>query len=270
MKSARRWSCSPLPLWTTPATTTWPSMRGRPRCCGPPPPPPPPPPPIRVGCCQVNPSDKLEVLGVIFDKTLSPSPHLHSLISSTKTLSAMAGRLSLHLPLPSLRAVVGTILRGRLGYACMVLQPRLSTSDPSSALMAQLQVGVNNVARAIIGCKKSDRLHVEDLLKSAGLPSINRLVIYTIAMECWRALNLRDVPVGPLNPLGGLLSPPNSGLRRTRAATSGCLPPPTKCQVNSFVWWAYTCWNSSDQLRAAKTVSAAKRAANELAAAAPI
>ncbi len=89
-----------------------------------------------------------------------------------------------------------------------------------------LQVGINNVAKAIIGSKKSDRLHVEDLLERAGVPSINRLVIYTIAMECWRALNLRDVPLGHMNPLGKLLPPPHAcSLRSTRAATSGCLPP---------------------------------------------
>ncbi len=63
-------------------------------------------------------------------------------------------------------------------------------SDPTHTLMNQLRVGVNNVARATIGSSKEDRLKVADLLDEAGFPSINRLVIYTTAMECWRALNL--------------------------------------------------------------------------------
>ena len=153
--------------------------------------------------------------------------------------------------------------------ACAVLPPRFSATDPSPTLMAQLQVCVNNVARATIRCNKCDKLRVEDLLNEAGFPSINRLVIYTIAMECWRALNLRDVTNGPLNPLGNILFPPSVCSGRTRAAKSGCIPPPTKHQIDSFCWWAYTCWNSSPALRAAATVSAAKRAANELAASAP-
>ncbi len=237
--------------------------------------------PIRVGSCVVAPADKIEVLGVSFDKLLSPTPHLHSLISSAKTMAAMARRLSLHLPRDLLKSVMGSLVRGKIGYACAVFPPRLKESDPLSSLMAQLQVNMNNVARSMIGCKKSDRLRIQDLLHEAGLSSLNRMVVYTVAMECWRALSLRDVPDGPLNPLGSLLSPPSSNLNsnsnsnsnqfaRTRAALSGCIPPPTKYQVDSFTWWAYTCWNSSPALRRATNVSAAKKAANELAASAPL
>ncbi len=226
--------------------------------------------PIRVGSCSVTPADKLEVLGVSFDKQLTPSPHLNSLISSAKSLAAIARRLSLHLPKHLVKSVVGSLLHGKIGYACAVLPPRFYASDPSSTLMSQLQVSVNNVARAIIKSSKGEKLKVKDLLEEAGLPSINRLVIYTIAMECWRALNLRDVPNGLLNPLGNILSPPTLCSGRTRAATSGCIPPPTKFQVDSFCWWAYTCWNMSSSLRSATTVYAAKKAANELAASAPL
>ncbi len=226
-------------------------------------------PPIRVGSCLVTPAEKIDVLGVSFDKQLSPTPYLNSLISSAKALAATARRLSLHLPKDLMKSVMGSLLRGKIGYACSVLPPRFSASDPSHTLMSQLQVGVNNVARATIGSSKEDRLKVTDLLNEAGFPSVNRLVIYTIAMECWRALNLRDVSNGPLNPLGIILSPPSLCSSRTRAAKSGCIPPPTKHQVDSFCWWAYTCWNLAPSLRAAATVSAAKRAANELAASAP-
>ncbi len=108
--------------------------------------------------------------------------------------------MSTHLPKDLMKSVMGSLLRGKIGYACAVLPPRFNASDPTSTLMAQLQVGVNNVARATVGSSKGDKLKVEDLLNEAGFPSINRLVIYTIAMECWRALNLRDVPsTGPAN-----------------------------------------------------------------------
>ncbi len=140
-------------------------------------------------------------------------------------MTAMAKRLSLHLPGSSLKSVMGALIRGKIGYACLVLTPRFSDGDPTSTLMHQLQVKVNNVPRAMIGAKKSDKIRVEDLLEEASLPSINRLVIYTISMECWQALSLRDVPNGPLNPLGALLSESRTCNSRTRAGTSGCLPP---------------------------------------------
>ncbi len=234
---------------------------------------------IRVGSAIVSPTNNLEVLGITFDKHLSPNPHLQNLIKSTRTMTALSRRLSLHLPKNSLKMVMGALIRGKVGYACSVLQPRFTAESPTSTLMSQLQVNLNNVARSTIGAKKSEKLRVEDLLAEAGLPSLNRLVVYTIAMECWRALSLRDTPNGPLNPLGSLLksdtnstknSAGNYNYMRTRAAATSCLPPPAKHQVDSFTWWGYTCWNSSPALRAAKTVSAAKKAATEIAMTAPI
>ncbi len=227
-----------------------------------------------MGSSLVSPSNTLDVLGIAFDKQLSPTPHLHSLITSTKGMAAAARRLSLHLPVDLLKSVVGALVHGKVGYACLVLPPRFKSTDPTTTLMSQLQVGINDVARAILGRSRSDRLKVEDLLNEAGLVSLNRLTIYAIAMECWRALNLRDVTNGPLNPLGALLSRSNlvneAAPPRTRSVANGCLPPPTKHQTYTFIWWAHTCWNLSPLLRSAKTESAAKRAAKELAAAAPL
>ncbi len=228
--------------------------------------------PIRVGSSMVSPSDSLEVLGIKFDKHLTPSPHLASLVTSTKALTAMARRLSLHLPANYLKIVMGALIRGKIGYGCLMFPPRFSADEPTPTLMSQLQVHINNVARATIGAKKSDKIRVEDLLAEAGFPSLNKLVVHTIAMECWRALNLRDVPNGPLNPLGSLLNTCETTVTnaRTRAAKAGCIPPPAKHQVDSFTWWAYTCWNSTPSLRAAKTVSAAKKAANDLTESVPL
>lgn len=116
---------------------------------------------IKVGSSVIVPSDVVEVLGVTFDKLLSPAPHLNSLISSAKAMAAMARRLRLHLPLNFLKSVMGSIMRRKIGYACAVLPPRLKSSDPTPTLMAQLQVGINNMARAILG-SKCEKICVED------------------------------------------------------------------------------------------------------------
>ncbi len=232
--------------------------------------------PIKVGASVVAPADRLEVLGVSFDKSLSPLPYVNSLISSARAMTAIARRLSLHLPLGLLKTVMGSLYRGKIGYASLVLKPRLKDSDPTSTLMAQLQVCINDLARATIGANRCDRHKVEDLLREAGFESLNRMIIYSIAMECWRARNFRDVPDGPLNPLGAILFPtpshsnPNPNPTCTRAASNGYLPPPTKVQTDTFTWWAHTCWNASSPLRLATTMSAAKRAAKVLAAASPL
>ena len=142
--------------------------------------------------------------------------------------------------------------------------------------MASLQVAVNDVGRSAIHSSRSDRKPVEELLKESRRPSMNRLVIETIGVECWKALRLSDVPNGPLNPLGIILSPTGSPAlvrashSRTRAATTGSIAPPAKRQVESFVWQAYHIWNSNLDLRKSPTLAAARRASSTIAMVSPI
>ncbi len=71
-------------------------------------------------------------------------------------MSSISRRLALHLPMDLLREVIDALVRGKIGCACLVLQPRLRNSDPVNMLMFQLQIGINSVARATIGERKSD------------------------------------------------------------------------------------------------------------------
>ncbi len=86
--------------------------------------------PIKIGSSVVPPSDKLDVLGVTFDKQLSPNPHLSSLVTSTKGMAAVARRLALHLPVNLLKYVMGALVQGKIGYACLVLPPASKTPTP--------------------------------------------------------------------------------------------------------------------------------------------
>ena len=91
------------------------------------------------------------------------------------------------------------------------------------------------------------------------------------------------MPDGTLNPLGTILSPAgspvlasassassNNNSNRTRAAATGCLMPPAKRQVQSFVWRAYQVWNSNLDLRKSPTLATAKRASSNFAMVSPL
>ncbi len=193
-------------------------------------------------------------------------------------MAAMARRLSLYLPPAELKTVMGALVRGRLGYASAVLTPRLKKTDPLNAQMCFLQTAVNDVGRAMIGSRRRDMKNVKEVLEESGMPSVNKLIVKAIGTACWKALKVTDTVNGPLNPLGNLLlsrnpSSSSANPRRTRAGLSGCLPPlpppPAKTKINSFVWRAHLLWNGSPSLRSAPTLSAASRAANDLAVSAP-
>ncbi len=128
---------------------------------------------------------------------------------------------------------------------------------------------INDCARAVIGSNRKDRVPIRDLLQKAGLPSLNRLVIEQIAMECWKSMNYECN--GSKTPIGEILCPPTNRERKmTRSTASNCLPPPTKFKTVTFAWNAYRIWNSFPPLRSALTLTGARRAAKELAESSPL
>ncbi len=151
----------------------------------------------------------------------------------------------------------------------MVLKPRLLETDPVQKDLAAIQTAVNDCARAIIGSRRSDKLPIPALLEKAGVPSVNHLIIEQLAVETWKGMNYESN--GVRLPIGQILCPPCiPPSRQTRASSSNCIPPPTKFKSDTFAWFAYRLWNTSPTLRLAPTLTAARKAAKELAAAAPI
>ncbi len=120
--------------------------------------------PIKVGDSEVLPGSNFEFLGVNFDRKLTVSPHLSGLISSVKSMAIMARRLTYHIPTEKVSSVMGALVRGRVGYSCLVFPPRFCVKDPVCSLMADLQIAVNDVGRAMIGSSRSDRKKVEEVL----------------------------------------------------------------------------------------------------------
>jgi hypothetical protein len=61
-----------------------------------------------------------------------------------------------------------------------------------TTLYRQIQIRYNRVGRSITGAKIRDRISIPDLLKKAGLPSINWMVVSAICMETWNSRHSND------------------------------------------------------------------------------
>ena len=119
------------------------------------------------------------------------------------------------------------------------------------------------------------RLHVrmDTLLSKSCLASYNRMAVKAIAVETWKAVHSCDGPNGARNPLGALLtssccrpsSESNNARFTTRSATNGLLPYPMRHFIPTFACHARRIWNASLSLRTATSLTAAKKAATELA-----
>ncbi len=228
-------------------------------------------PPVHVGDVMVQDSNSLDLLGVSFNKALKSTPYLKSQATATRRIRGAISALSRHLPPPYVAKVARALVLGKTGYAvAATIPPRLKNTDPACNVVTTVQVAINDVARSTIGIKRKDKVPVATLLQESSLPSLNRLTVRNLALETWKAIRVRDGPGGQPNPLGCLIGDPGQGLRLTRTVAAGHLLPPLKCPMPTFVWYAYILWNSHECLREAKTLLAAKRAADIISELVPL
>ena len=231
---------------------------------------------VMVGGTLVAPSSTVDILGVSFDSHLTPAPYMAAVLRAARTLAGASRRLSLQLRQPVLQQVVRALLVGKVGYACAVLKPRLSSSDPLQKDLVAIQVAINYSARAVTSSNRSNKLPIPALLNKAALPSLNQLIVEQIALETWKGMNY--VSDGIKSPIGEILCPTGGGggrsssstARTTRATATNCIPPPTRTKSETFAWRAYQIWNGSPLLRSANTLDNARKIAKDLAQSVPI
>ncbi len=221
-------------------------------------------PDVDIGGVLVKPTSSIELLGVKFDKNLSSTPFLSAQLKATVPILATIRRLSCFLPPAHLAKVASAFLIGKLAYAApATLAPRLSGDEPVTAITNKVQICINNAARTILGSSRGDKLRTEVLLARTGLPSINRLLVKGIAVECWRAIN-------ESTPLGAVITGGHMASRLTRMGASNKLPPPFKFPKDSMAWHAVRLWNMHDELRSAPSLSCARKVAAKIASACPL
>jgi hypothetical protein len=182
----------------------------------------------------------------------------------------MVTRLAHHLPWGAyLRQLSQGLVFGKIGHAlAVVAAPRLSTETPTVGGLKAIQVSLNNVARSVTGCKRSDHVTVRELNKKARFPQLNELVTRTVAMETWSAFNSKEGSDKGRNPLGVHMFGSSGYFRDSRAAAAGLVQ--DRVGGNTLVSNGLQVWNACRDLREAKTKGAAKKAAATFARGVPI
>ena len=135
---------------------------------------------------------------------------------------------------------------------------------PSSSLSAQVQV-INNIARAILGVCRADRVPVRQLLDEAGLRSLNETAFMSSAVLAWLSMSCETHPLHHDFTTRILAS-------QTRASAAGKLRPlpPREAVIAVAVANAINVWNAHHDLRSMLTVSAAKNWARKESRSLPI
>jgi hypothetical protein len=114
-----------------------------------------------------------------------------------------------------------------------------------------------------------NRVAIPDLLKRAGLPSVNGMVVNAVCMETWNCRHSSNGRNGAKNFVGSLIFDTGEAVKTTRAASDGMALVPLRGK-ETFVSNGAQTWNASEALREATSKSVARLAAKNLAARSPL
>jgi len=142
--------------------------------------------PVQVGPSAVQPSNTMTLLGLEFDRHLSTTPYLESLHTCLAQRLGMVRRLRSVLLRDVLRMVGMGLFFGKLQtYAHICIKVRLTATSSPSVRAKALQTLINDLARAVTGLRRKDKVPIESLLEKARIPALNHLVATASGMLAW-------------------------------------------------------------------------------------
>jgi hypothetical protein len=187
---------------------------------------------VEVDGSTIKPSNNIELLGVGYDRKLSTTLHVQSLLAAVRQQASIVARLANHLPRGTyLRQLSYGLVMGKFDQAlAAVARPRLDSEDMASGIWSKIQVALNNVARSITGVRQRDHITIKDLLDLAGIKSTNRMVVKVFAVEAWSCYHSNDGQEGARNHVGSILFTDNktATTKTTRSARSGQITVPLR------------------------------------------
>jgi hypothetical protein len=195
----------------------------------------------------IHPGNVIELLGVRYDRKLTTTQHIKSLLAAVRQQASVVAQLANHLSRGAyLRHLSYGLVMGKFSHAlAAVARPRLGHEDNASVIWSKIQVAFNDVARSITGARRRDHVTIEDLLDLAGIESANRMVVKT--WSCYHSDNGKD---GAQNHIRTILFTDNktSTAKTTWSARTGQIMVPLR-GGDTFVTNAANVWNGSVKLR---------------------
>ena len=148
-----------------------------------------------------------------------------------------------------MREIGNAIVIGKANtLAWVTREAHLPDKEPTSSSHIG-QVSLNDLARVLTGHSRKDKIPIANLLTKAKVPTINEIVVKRSALEAWKSMN------------GGALKqaliPTGS---TTRAASEGLVTSRTTSIPDTNM---KRCWNLCPELRKAKSLNQARKAARK-------
>ena len=208
---------------------------------------------LKLGCAKEATTATLKILGVEVDRTVGFSNHHATMLVDLRRRVGVVRRLATKLSRGRLlNEIARSLVIGKVQCnAWVTRRARLNPLQPQTGEDVATQRTLTELARTLMGVRRSDRVRVVDLVERMNC-SLNELVVKQAAVAAWKAVNggaLHDL----LHPYDERTRGHLRNLRR--ASSNRCLAAVNMADV----------WNASEQLRSATTLTQAKTAAKKFA-----
>jgi hypothetical protein len=186
---------------------------------------------VEVDGNHIHPGDVIELLGVRYDRKLSTTPHMKSLLAAVRQRLQSSHDLPTTCQGGSTCGSYPILVMGKFSHAlAAVARLRLEREDNASVNWNKIQVAFNDVAWSVSGARRCNHVSVKDLLDQAGIESANRMVVKAIAAESWSYFHSDDGKDGPRNHVGRILffDKRTATAKTTRSAKTGQIEVPLR------------------------------------------
>ena len=198
---------------------------------------------VRVRYDHIPPQANIRLLGFTLDKRGTLLPYVEDTIAAINRVAGVIRSLRYAVPVSVLRLLAQALAGGRARVgASAYLHARINNEDIVTPSDKRVQVAMNNVARAVLGKQRGDRVSVKELRRRSGLPSVNEMAVSAAASSAWDAMAGHGVLRSQLQ----LFESAN-----TRAATAGLLQ--NKRSSTTFQDNVIRVWNAFAGIREAES-----------------
>jgi hypothetical protein len=119
----------------------------------------------------ILPGSTIKLLGVRYDRKLSTTPHVWTLLAAVRQRASIVARLANHLPRGTyLQQLSYWLVMGKFAHAlAAVARPRLDSENTASGIWSKIQVALNDVARSITGVRNATQRAHKGGSKEGGI-----------------------------------------------------------------------------------------------------
>ena len=150
---------------------------------------------VKVGSAKIVEKTSIKLLGLEISNDLKWKKHAEQLNNCLNYKLYMFKHIRDLLPDRVIPSISNALIISNIRYGLPVfLRPRLSDADPLSSISNRLQISHNNMTRAWLKVRRSDKTNMKNARTDLGIMSVNQMAVLSILSETKKIISYNTIP----------------------------------------------------------------------------